>query len=122
MLNLLWLNNFRTKIIRYTVARVLRADVFCHNRIYRSYCSKLSTLATLDDQYMEGLPNLYSNEPRQFHVRVPCHSRFNRSRVCQGPATIVFRVRNCVIVFWDGFQYNNFIVKAVSCLLWSPST
>ena len=55
---------------------------------------KKSVLATLDREYMAGVAELYTNEPRQFHVRVPCHSRFNRSHHCSSPATIVFRVRD----------------------------
>ena len=58
----------------------------------RSYCSKHAMLAALDTQYMDGMPELYSNEPRQFHVPVPCHSRFNRSHRCAQPATVVFKV------------------------------
>ena len=58
----------------------------------RTFSVKRSVLTTLDEEYMQGVSELYSNEPRQFHVRVPCHSRFNRSHQCSSPATIVFRV------------------------------
>ena len=52
----------------------------------------MNTLAALDSEYMTGVADLYSNQPRQFHVSVPCTSKFNRHHVCGGPATIVFRV------------------------------
>ena len=55
-----------------------------------SHSTKANVLVTLDTQYMDGLPVLYSNQPRQFMVSVPCKRSSSR---CAGPATIVFRVR-----------------------------
>ena len=58
-----------------------------------SHSTKANALVTLDTQYMDGLPDLYSNQPRQFVVKVPCKgSRMSSSFRCAGPATIVFRV------------------------------
>ncbi len=65
----------------------------------RSFTSRVGTLSLLDEEYCAGIAELYTNEPRQFHVRVPCRSRFNRSHVCSQPATIVFRVRGGVGVW-----------------------
>ena len=59
----------------------------------------MNTLGALDAEYMSGIPDLYSNQRRQFHVSVPCHSKFNRSHVCLGPATIVFRVGNLMYMY-----------------------
>ena len=60
----------------------------------RSFCTKVDALTTLDDAYKSAVPRLYTNEPRQFHVRVPCRpGRFSsKAHQCTGPATIVFRV------------------------------
>ena len=60
----------------------------------RSFTSHVSTLALLDEEYMLGMPEHYSNEPRQFYVS---RSRFNRSHQCSQPATIVFRVSWCTV-------------------------
>jgi hypothetical protein len=57
----------------------------------RSFFEKINNLCALDSEYLSVIPGLYSNEPRQFHVTVPCHSKISRNRVCSGPATIVFR-------------------------------
>ena len=55
----------------------------------------MDALVTLDTAYESGVPQLYTNEPRQFHVRVPCRpGRFSSAHQCDDPATIVFRVRS----------------------------
>ena len=75
----------------------------------RNFSVKTSAVTLLDEEYIELAPKLYKNEARQvsvvlvvlqsllfprvqFHVRVPCRKRFNRSHVCGGPAVLVFRV------------------------------
>lgn len=52
-------------------------------------------MVALDSEYITGIPDLYSNQPRQFHVSVPCH----KAVACTGPATIVFRVRLLICTF-----------------------
>ncbi|XP_019856290.1 PREDICTED: ectopic P granules protein 5 homolog [Amphimedon queenslandica] len=52
-----------------------------------SYCERYNSMVALDSEYMSGIPDLYSNQPRQFHVSIPCHKK----AACTGSATIVFR-------------------------------
>ena len=79
----------------------------------RTFSVKKSVLSTLDREYMLGVAD--TNEPRQFHVRVPCHSRFNRSHHCSSPATIVFRVRRDPLYSLLGIYY--FACAQVVCNL-----
>ena len=63
----------------------------------RIFSQRINTLSALDTEYMSGIPDLYANIDRQFHVNVPCRSKFSRSHECVGPATIVFRVTHLSI-------------------------
>ncbi|CAI8058549.1 Ectopic P granules protein 5 homolog, partial [Geodia barretti] len=66
----------------------LKSDIQFVVQQASSHSTKANVLVTLDTQYMDGLPVLYSNQPRQFMVSVPCKRSSSR---CAGPATIVFR-------------------------------
>jgi hypothetical protein len=73
---------------------ILKSDIQFVVQQASSHSTKANVLVTLDTQYMDGLPVLYSNQPRQFMVSIPCKaSRMRSSSRCAGPATIVFRVR-----------------------------
>jgi len=50
-----------------------------------------------DDEYVTALPELYSNNPRQFHMDIPCRKMFSRNHQCSNPATLVFRVRGVAV-------------------------
>lgn len=87
----------------------------------RIFCGKSTALLELDSEYMAGVPEQYTNDPRQFHVRVPCHSRFNRSHHCATPATIVFRFNEMTVnPKWEhrlGLnrgEYNNLLTSLTS--------
>ena len=59
----------------------------------RLFSSSMVLLTLYDDDYVTAMPELYTNDPRQFHVRVPCRKIFARNHKCSSPATVVFRVR-----------------------------
>ena len=71
------------------VKQILFLLIFLCSSYVRLFSEHMSTLAALDAEYTTGIPDLYSNQPRQFHISVPCHKK----SICAGPATIVFRVR-----------------------------
>ena len=64
----------------------------CVTVVIRIFVEKLNNLSALDTEYSSGIPELYANIDRQFHVNVPCRSKFGRNHECTGPATVVFRV------------------------------
>lgn len=61
--------------------------------LIRVFTERVNTLSALDAEYITGIPDLYANIDRQFHVNVPCRSKFSRAHECSGPATVVFRVQ-----------------------------
>ena len=77
------------EVLRSGKVSILKSSHKCNVVSNRLFSERVSTMVALDTEYATGVPDLYTNQPRQFHVSVPCHKK----AVCAGPATIVFRVR-----------------------------
>ena len=68
--------------------------------LHRSFITNANLLASLDNEYITAVPELYSNPTRQFHVQVACHRAQQRGHICIGPATLIFRVSQyCYRIF-----------------------
>ena len=88
----------------YCIFCVQAHTKFMSDCCIRIFVEKLNNLSALDTEYSSGVPELYANIDRQFHVNVPCRSKFGRNHECTGPATVVFRV-SVLLVYSGTPQY-----------------